>query len=111
MFRPLLTLLLVTLAVAAPSLADTPIPGAPPVDARGYILVDFHTGKVLASKDADARLEPASLTKLMTAYIVFTELHGGRLKLTDPVTISEHAWRLTDKLEGSFLTLYQDHSG
>jgi D-alanyl-D-alanine carboxypeptidase (penicillin-binding protein 5/6) len=93
MFRPLLSLLLAVFVAVAPSLADTPIPSPPPVDARGYILVDFHTGKVLAAQNADARLEPASLTKLMTAYIVFSELAAGKLKLDEPVNVSEHAWR------------------
>ena len=92
MFRPLLSLLLFA-AFAAPGLADTPIPPAPTVDARAFIVVDYHTGKVLASQDALARLEPASLTKLMTAYIVFQELSSGKLKLDEPVMVSEHAWR------------------
>ena len=70
-----------------------PIPSAPEVDARSYILVDYRTDKILAAKDATARMEPASLTKLMTAYIVFQELAAGKLKLQDPVVVSEHAWR------------------
>jgi serine-type D-Ala-D-Ala carboxypeptidase (penicillin-binding protein 5/6) len=78
---------------AATAMRAVPIPGAPQVDARAYILVDFQTGKVLAANDATARMEPASLTKLMTAYIVFQELAGGKLKLEDMVTVSEHAWR------------------
>jgi D-alanyl-D-alanine carboxypeptidase (penicillin-binding protein 5/6) len=69
------------------------IPTAPQVDARAYILVDYRTDKILASKDAVARMEPASLTKLMTAYIVFQELAAGKLKLDQEVTVSEHAWR------------------
>ena len=98
MFRPLSSLIFVAaLAATVASGADirgaTPIPTAPTVDARAYIVVDFHTGKVLASKDAVARAEPASLTKLMTAYIVFGELAAGKLKLEEPVLVSEHAWR------------------
>jgi D-alanyl-D-alanine carboxypeptidase (penicillin-binding protein 5/6) len=93
MFRFLTSLLVLAVLSAAPSLADAPIPTAPTVDARAYILVDYHTSKVLASQDADARLEPASLTKLMTAYIVFQELSAGKLKLDQPVVVSEHAWR------------------
>src|SRR5258707_12185052 len=69
------------------------IPGAPQVDARSYILVDYQTDKVLAASNPAERLEPASLTKLMTAYIVFHELAVGKLKLQDMVTVSEHAWR------------------
>ncbi|HXA36560.1 MAG TPA: D-alanyl-D-alanine carboxypeptidase family protein [Steroidobacteraceae bacterium] len=76
---------------AAP--ASIAIPTAPQVDARSYILVDYRTDKVLAAKDEAARVEPASLTKLMTAYIVFQELAAGKLKLDEQVTVSEHAWR------------------
>ena len=93
MFRPLLSLFVCAVFVAAPTFADVPIPTAPTVDARAYIVVDYHTGKVLASQEAVARLEPASLTKLMTAYIVFQELAAGKLKLDEPVVVSEHAWR------------------
>jgi D-alanyl-D-alanine carboxypeptidase (penicillin-binding protein 5/6) len=70
-----------------------PIPKAPDVNARSYILVDHFSGRVLAQDHADDREEPASLTKLMTSYAVFKALKENRLKLTDPVTISEHAWR------------------
>ena len=87
------SLLLGVIALAPCRAADTPIPTPPAVDARAYIVVDFRTDKVLAAKDAVARMEPASLTKLMTAYIVFSELSTGKLKLDEPVTVSEHAWR------------------
>ena len=93
MFRPLLSLFVCAVFVAAPTFADVPIPTAPTVDARAYIVIDYRTGKVLASQEAVARLEPASLTKLMTAYIVFQELAAGKLKLDEPVVVSEHAWR------------------
>jgi serine-type D-Ala-D-Ala carboxypeptidase (penicillin-binding protein 5/6) len=84
---------LTALTAAAAAMAAAPIPTPPAVPARAYLLEDYLTGRVLGSDHADDRMEPASLTKLMTAYIVFTTLHDGRLKLTDPVTISEHAWR------------------
>jgi D-alanyl-D-alanine carboxypeptidase (penicillin-binding protein 5/6) len=84
---------LLTSFASAPTIAGTPIPTAPAVDARAYILIDYRTDKILAAKDAVARMEPASLTKLMTAYIVFEELAAGKLKLTEAVTVSEHAWR------------------
>jgi D-alanyl-D-alanine carboxypeptidase (penicillin-binding protein 5/6) len=93
MLRSLLSLVLLAVVAAAPVFADTPIPTAPTVDARAYIVVDFHTGKVVAAKDEVARMEPASLTKLMTAYIVFQELAAGKLKLDEQVNVSEHAWR------------------
>jgi len=79
-------------AAPAPS-APITIPTAPQVDARAYIVVDYRTDKILAAKDPAARVEPASLTKLMTAYIVFQELAAGKLKLDEQVTVSEHAWR------------------
>jgi serine-type D-Ala-D-Ala carboxypeptidase (penicillin-binding protein 5/6) len=78
---------------AAAAAAAVHIPTAPQVDARSYILVDYRTGKTLAAYEPEARMEPASLTKLMTAYIVFQELAAGKLKLDQPVTVSEHAWR------------------
>src|SRR5580704_14437011 len=80
-------------APAASAPATGGIPGAPQVDARSYILVDYQTDKVLAASNPTERMEPASLTKLMTAYIVFHELSIGKLKLEDMVTVSEHAWR------------------
>ncbi|MGO9038151.1 MAG: D-alanyl-D-alanine carboxypeptidase family protein [Steroidobacteraceae bacterium] len=92
MHRSLSSLLLVAFA-AFPIFAATPIPTAPAVDSRAYILVDYRTDKVLAAQDPDARTEPASLTKLMTAYIVFEQLATGKLKLDEPVVVSEHAWR------------------
>ena len=78
---------------AAPAAAMQPVPAAPALAARASFLLDFHSLRVLAENNADERMEPASLTKLMTAYAVFKELATGKLKLTDPVTISEHAWR------------------
>jgi D-alanyl-D-alanine carboxypeptidase (penicillin-binding protein 5/6) len=93
MHRPLLSFLLFATFAIASVRAETPIPTAPQVDARAYILADYRTNKVLAAREATARMEPASLTKLMTAYIVFEQLQAGKLKLDEPVTVSEHAWR------------------
>ncbi len=110
MLRSLLTaclLLICAVATAAPAApvpvpavpaanaaaSAAPIPSPPPIDARSYILVDYQSARVLAQSHADDRAEPASLTKLMTAYVVFKALAENRLKLTDMVTISEHAWR------------------
>ena len=70
------------------------VPAAPDIDARGYILVDYHSGDVLAEKGADERMEPASLTKMMTAYILLDELARGKINLGDEVLISEKAWRM-----------------
>jgi D-alanyl-D-alanine carboxypeptidase (penicillin-binding protein 5/6) len=78
-------------ATGAPALKPPPIPAAPQVNARGYYLMDFTSGQVLAETNADQRLEPASLTKLMSAYAIFHALKDGRIKLTDEVRISKHA--------------------
>jgi D-alanyl-D-alanine carboxypeptidase (penicillin-binding protein 5/6) len=91
--RSLPVALLVALAATSTANAAAPIPNPPTVPARAYILVDHFSGRVLAQDHADERAEPASLTKLMSAYVIFTALREGRLKLTDMVTISEHAWR------------------
>ena len=93
MSRPLLAFLLLIALTARCLGADVPIPTPPAVDARSYLVVDYRTGKTLAALNPDARMEPASLTKLMTAYIVFQKLAAGALKLSDPVVVSEHAWR------------------
>ena len=85
--------LLVALSASPPAPAAAPIPAPPAVSARAYILLDHFSGRVLAQDRADERAEPASLTKLMTAYVVFKALEEGRLKLGDMVTVSEHAWR------------------
>jgi len=89
--------LFVSVFAVASALAAVPIPKAPALDARSYILVDYDSGKVLGEHRADERMEPASITKLMTAYAVFKALKENRLKLDELVTISQHAW----KAEGS----------
>jgi D-alanyl-D-alanine carboxypeptidase (penicillin-binding protein 5/6) len=88
----ILTGLLVFLAGTA-SRAATPIPKPPDVGAKGYLIEDFRSGHALAEKNANQPLEPASITKLMTAYVVFSEIRDGSLSLSDKVRISEKAWR------------------
>ncbi len=70
------------------------IPSAPKIPAKAFVLMDFKSGTVLAQKNHDERIEPASLTKIMTAYAVFHELKNGSIKLEDKVLISETAWRM-----------------
>jgi len=77
-------------AIATPV---TAVPPPPQFAARSFIVIDHESGRVLAALEPDTRQEPASLTKLMTAYGVFKALKEGRIKLTDSVTISEHAWQ------------------
>lgn len=67
-------------------------PAAPSAAASSYYLVDFNSGRVLAEKEPDKRVAPASLTKIMTVYVVFKELKSGHLKLDEKVTISQNAW-------------------
>ena len=86
-------LALSALALASAAGAAVPTPPAPDLDAGSYILIDHQTGDVIAQKNADQRMQPASLTKLLTSYVVFAALKDGRIKLDDPVTISEDAWR------------------
>lgn len=85
--------LLLTLFQVNAENAEISVPPAPSIAAAAYILQDFHTGKVLAENNADARLAPASLTKIMTVYVVFKEIGNGRLHLDDMATISEKAWK------------------
>ena len=70
-----------------------PTPAAPSLGANSYILVDFNSGEVLVESEPDLPVEPASITKVMTSYVVFMELAEGNIKLDDLVNISETAWR------------------
>ncbi len=74
-------------SIAAPTPAPPNIPGS------GHLLVDHNSGRVLAESNADQPLEPASLTKIMTTYVVFRELAEGSIRLEDQVRVSEKAWR------------------
>ncbi len=95
--KPLAFALAATLALASPSFGSTPVPPPPAVAAKGYVVVDAFSGRIIAGQNDTERLEPASLTKLMTAYVVFHALKDGKLRLDQEVPISEHAW----KAEGS----------
>jgi len=74
--------------------AKNSTPRPPDIKADGYILVDFNSGQVLLEKNADQRMEPASLTKMMTAYVVYSEIHKGNAGLSEMVKISNKAWRM-----------------
>jgi len=88
-----------TLAVALLSLSTVfsaraePIPQPPSIEAKSWVLLDFDSGTVLTASNGDSRVEPASITKVLAAYVVFDEIKKGRLKLTDTALISEKAWR------------------
>jgi D-alanyl-D-alanine carboxypeptidase (penicillin-binding protein 5/6) len=70
-----------------------PMPAAPQLGATSYLLMDYNSGKIVVEHEADAPVEPASITKIMTSYVVFQELASGNVALDDVVTISENAWR------------------
>ena len=70
------------------------LPQPPEVAARSYLLVDVTANQILAAKDIDAPLEPASLTKLMTAYLVFDALRSKKVGITQALPVSERAWRM-----------------
>lgn len=94
MMRLLILLLLLnipTFALAAESMPPrTPVPA---IAARGYLLLDFHSGQAIAQANANERMEPASLTKLMTAYLTFAALRQEHLHLKQTLPVSERAWR------------------
>jgi D-alanyl-D-alanine carboxypeptidase (penicillin-binding protein 5/6) len=83
----------VAVSAALTSGAVAPLVGAPAPNARSWILLDFGSGQTLAEGNSEQRIEPASLTKLMSAYVVFSALRAGQLKIDEQVLISEHAWR------------------
>lgn len=74
-------------------LQAAPVPNPPQVSASGHVLIDYHSDLVLSESNADKRLEPASLTKIMTAYTVFRELRANNISLDDMVLISKKAWK------------------
>ncbi|TDJ31020.1 MAG: D-alanyl-D-alanine carboxypeptidase [Gammaproteobacteria bacterium] len=73
--------------------ADVPIPAPPQIGADSFQLIDFSSGRIIAEARADERVEPASLTKLMTAYTAFHALRQGQITLQDQAHVSEKAWR------------------
>lgn len=74
--------------------AIAPVPSPPKIAAKSYLLIDFNSGRVLAEKNIDTQIEPASITKLMTAYVVYKELESGRMSMDEKVTISKKAWKM-----------------
>jgi len=87
-------------ALAAPVLAvlclaaNAQVPQPPEVAARSYLVMDVSAGQVLAGRDVDTPVEPASLTKLMTAYLVFDALRAKKIDLKQPLPVSERAWKM-----------------
>ena len=85
---------------SAPLLALAQVPQPPEIAARAYYLVDLTSNQVLAQKAADTQFEPASLTKLMTGYLVFQALRDKKFTLEQTLPVSERAWR-TGMRDGS----------
>jgi len=80
-------------SVPRPVVPEAPVPPPPEVDGKSWVLMDYNTGQIIASKEPDMQVEPASITKVMTDYVVSAEIGNGKIHMTDPVTISENAWR------------------
>jgi serine-type D-Ala-D-Ala carboxypeptidase (penicillin-binding protein 5/6) len=83
-------LVLILLGLSAVARAQT-IPPPPQMPVRGYVLMDYQSGNLLAELHGDERMEPASITKLMAAYVIYQALASGKIRLEDHVTISERA--------------------
>jgi len=92
-------LMMLSTSVFAASL----VPAPPTINADAYLLMDFQSGKILVEHNIDQRLPPASLTKLMTAYILAEEIAKGRLSLDDQVVVSRNAWSQNPVFRGSSL--------
>ncbi|HHR6130335.1 TPA: D-alanyl-D-alanine carboxypeptidase DacA [Providencia alcalifaciens] len=82
----------VTFANANEAFPNTSVPAAPAIDAEAYILIDYNSGKVLAENNADQRRDPASLTKMMTSYVIGQAIKSGKIGANDMVTVGEDAW-------------------
>lgn len=70
------------------------VPSTPTIAGTAYLLIDFNSGHIISEKNADQRVEPASLTKIMTGYVVINELSNGNMSMSDMVTISQKAWKM-----------------
>ena len=82
------------LFASAAVVSAAPVPGPPEIKAASWLLKDHHSGHVIAEQNPDLRVEPASLTKILTAYVVFAELQAGKIALDDQVLISKKAWQM-----------------
>ena len=92
MHRRFFAILVLVLGCTTVQAADPP--QSPEVDAKAHFLIDMHSESVFSEGGADERVEPASLTKMMTSYVVFAEMARGKFKLADQVLVSEKAWRM-----------------
>jgi D-alanyl-D-alanine carboxypeptidase (penicillin-binding protein 5/6) len=101
--RPLAATSLLVLFLPVTTQAEQ-APAAPQIEAKAWVLMDYNSGKILAESNADQRLDPASLTKMMTSYVVGQALKSGKIHNDDLVTIGQDAWATGNpKLRGSSL--------
>ena len=91
MIKNLISVLIVTLFVAASQ--ASPIPPAPNLNVKAYVVMDFDSKMILASSNKDLTLPPASITKMMTAYVAFTELKENNISLDEEILVSKKAWK------------------
>ena len=91
LLAPLLAFVLLTLG--STGARAEPVPPPPQVPVRAYVLMDHQSGNLLANVKGDERMEPASITKLMTGYVIYKALKSGKIHLDDKVTITERAWK------------------
>lgn len=104
MFKQMFAAVVATVVMSSASLAQPDlVPAAPSIAASAYFLMDANSGKVLIEHNADERLPPASLTKLMTSYVLSYELERGQVSNDDLVTISKNAWAQNPIFNGSSL--------
>lgn len=86
-----ITLFLVSLLMVVQA---APVPSPPKLAAKSFLLIDYNSGRILAEKNINRKVEPASITKLMTAYVIYKEIESARLSLDEEVTISKKAWKM-----------------
>ncbi|MGB8666005.1 MAG: serine hydrolase [Serratia inhibens] len=80
------------LLLATPALHAAEAPAAPQIDAKAFVLMDYNSGKILTEGNADTRLDPASLTKIMSSYVIGQAIKAGKIKPEDMVTVGKDAW-------------------
>ena len=89
--------------VVSLSTAHAQVQQSPTISAKAWLLLDLASGQVITSHEAHARVEPASLTKLMTAYLVFNAIRDGKLALDQTVSVSERAWKVDPSSSKMFI--------
>ena len=90
-------------SVLSLSIAQAQVAPSPSIAAKSWLLLDLASGQVITSQDAHARVEPASLTKLMTAYLAFSAIRDGKLSLEQSVNVSERAWKVDTSSSKMFI--------